>query len=278
MKWEHIQNWTNYACQITRFTNTLYATKRFAITWCAPNKATGYLNSRGRRCHALNALWGLCSCLYIAFELSSALSLACEVLETSQSPEAVCHSCSKHKALLGLLGVRPRDAGPVLSSGEQPGPMSGEFWVDEGLRERTGWWREGRRAESDEGSIPWQLHFFLKPLLWRWLLEEEALPAEEREQAAGGSGAERSWLPAVVQWISVPFKNGIQCIFRIWFESRRNRQAGEYQAHKKEFVSFIERICNQVWRGRLVRLSICSFIHLFHISCQGLGEPGGRQK
>lgn len=63
----------------------LYATKRFAITWCAPHKAIGHLSSRGRRSHALNALWDLRSCLYIAFELSSALSLAREILETSVS-------------------------------------------------------------------------------------------------------------------------------------------------------------------------------------------------
>lgn len=101
----------------------------------------------------------------------------------------------------------------------------------------------------------------------------------EKERAAGGSEAERSWITAVVQWnFTVPFKNEIQFIFRIWSESRRNRQAGENQDSRKEFVSFMERICNQVWRGcliMLIHLVTHSFTPLLLSRPRG---PWGREK
>lgn len=191
-------------------------------TWVQGKRATRVLNAPGDPHPFIHAALQLSV-------LSPALSFTCDTLETNVSHTVACTQWSKHKARLILLRVRPRDAGSFSRTGGTtylalcPGSSQLMKVWGKGQGEERKW----RRAESDEDSILWQPNFIPKPLLWRWSLAEEAKPAEQRA-AAGGSEAERSWITAVVQWnFTVPFKNEIQFIFRIWFESRRNRQAGE---------------------------------------------------
>lgn len=130
----------------------------------------------------------------------------------------------KHDSLLILPGVRSgaaeirnRPESSCRGAGGTVRPMA--WWFSAGrvaegkVEVRKGTWEE--RVCIVHQSLASQC--IPKPLVWGWLLVEETKPAEQWEQEVGEK-SERIWITAVVQWnFTVPFKNEIQFIFRIWF-------------------------------------------------------------